>query len=164
MPTSEAAGANEYRCSFCGKPRDQVEHLIRGPGQIAICNVCVGICNEILAERRTGKRLRKKRRRPSGSLRRRKATVVVGSDRAVARVRDEYEAIVRLDNLRLEHLNRSTDPGDHYHSMREYVRERWACAHAVANFAVSTGLISGVQAGEILRDFLDDHPEAVQED
>jgi hypothetical protein len=158
MTGLEAPADSHYRCSFCGNARADVGHLIRGPGQVNICNVCVGYCNAILAERRTGKRLRKRRRRPSGSLRRRTATVVVGSDAAVAQVRDVYEAIVRLGNLRLEHLNRSPDPDDHYHSMREYVRERWACAHTISNFAVRTGLISGVQAGEILQDFLDAYP------
>jgi ClpX C4-type zinc finger protein len=149
-----------YRCSFCGKTGEQVEHLIRGPGRVIICNVCVGWCNAILAERRAGRRLRKRRRRPSGSLRRRRATVVVGSDEAVARVRDEFEAIANLGCLRLHHLNRSPDPAEHYHSMHEYVRELWARAHAVSSFAVSTGLISSTQALEIIQDFLAAHPEA----
>jgi ATP-dependent Clp protease ATP-binding subunit ClpX len=34
--------------SFCGKSHKQVEQLIAGPG-IYICNECVGVCNEILA-------------------------------------------------------------------------------------------------------------------
>jgi ATP-dependent Clp protease ATP-binding subunit ClpX len=37
------------QCSFCGKSHEQVEQLIAGPG-IYICNECVGICNQILAE------------------------------------------------------------------------------------------------------------------
>jgi ATP-dependent Clp protease ATP-binding subunit ClpX len=36
-------------CSFCGKRHDQVRKLIAGPG-VWICNECVGICVEILAE------------------------------------------------------------------------------------------------------------------
>jgi ATP-dependent Clp protease ATP-binding subunit ClpX len=39
----------DLECSFCGKSHKQVEQLIAGPG-IYICNECVGICNEILAE------------------------------------------------------------------------------------------------------------------
>ena len=103
-----------YRCSFCGKAREQVEHIIQGPGRVTICDWCVGLCNALLAERRTGRRLRKRRRRPSGSLRRRKATVVVGSDEAVARVREEYESIASLSRLPLSALNRSPDPAEHY--------------------------------------------------
>jgi ATP-dependent Clp protease ATP-binding subunit ClpX len=36
-------------CSFCGKSHDRVAKLIAGPG-VYICNECVGLCNEILAE------------------------------------------------------------------------------------------------------------------
>ncbi len=37
------------RCSFCGKNRDQVRKLIAGP-TVYICDECVGLCNEIMAE------------------------------------------------------------------------------------------------------------------
>ncbi|MEC4673238.1 MAG: ATP-dependent Clp protease ATP-binding subunit ClpX [Nitrospirota bacterium] len=37
------------RCSFCGKSRDQVRKLIAGP-TVYICEECVGLCNEIMAE------------------------------------------------------------------------------------------------------------------
>jgi ClpX C4-type zinc finger len=36
-------------CSFCGKRQDQVQRLIAGPG-VYICNACISLCNEILAE------------------------------------------------------------------------------------------------------------------
>ncbi|MEE3002799.1 MAG: ATP-dependent Clp protease ATP-binding subunit ClpX [Pseudomonadota bacterium] len=36
-------------CSFCGKTQDQVKKLIAGPS-VFICNECVALCNEILAE------------------------------------------------------------------------------------------------------------------
>ena len=36
-------------CSFCGKPKSEVSSLIAGPG-VYICNECVGLCNEIIAE------------------------------------------------------------------------------------------------------------------
>ncbi len=36
-------------CSFCGKRRDQVRKLIAGPG-VRICDECVALCVEILAE------------------------------------------------------------------------------------------------------------------
>ncbi len=38
-----------FRCSFCGKRRDQVRKLIAGPS-VYICDECVGLCNEIMAE------------------------------------------------------------------------------------------------------------------
>jgi ATP-dependent Clp protease ATP-binding subunit ClpX len=40
----------EYSCSFCGKSQDQVQRLIAGPRGVSICNECVHLCREILAE------------------------------------------------------------------------------------------------------------------
>jgi ATP-dependent Clp protease ATP-binding subunit ClpX len=37
------------RCSFCGKSKDSVRKFISGPS-VYICNECVVLCNEILAE------------------------------------------------------------------------------------------------------------------
>lgn len=37
------------RCSFCGKPQDEVRKLVAGPS-INICDECVAVCNEILAD------------------------------------------------------------------------------------------------------------------
>ncbi len=37
------------RCSFCGKTKDSVKKFISGPS-VYICNECVSLCNEILAE------------------------------------------------------------------------------------------------------------------
>ncbi|PKK39429.1 ATP-dependent Clp protease ATP-binding subunit ClpX [Clostridiaceae bacterium JG1575] len=40
------------RCSFCGKSQDQVERLVAGQG-VYICNNCIELCNDILAEEKT---------------------------------------------------------------------------------------------------------------
>ncbi len=37
-------------CSFCGKPKDIVKNLIAGPNGIYICDECVDICCEVIAE------------------------------------------------------------------------------------------------------------------
>jgi ATP-dependent Clp protease ATP-binding subunit ClpX len=37
------------RCSFCGKSKDSVRKFISGPS-VYICNECIALCNEILAE------------------------------------------------------------------------------------------------------------------
>jgi ATP-dependent Clp protease ATP-binding subunit ClpX len=37
------------RCSFCGKSKESVKKFISGPN-VYICNECVALCNEILAE------------------------------------------------------------------------------------------------------------------
>lgn len=53
------------RCSFCGKNRDQVRKLIAGP-TVYICDECVGLCNEIMAEewQETKEELSSKLRKP----------------------------------------------------------------------------------------------------
>ena len=42
-------GEQHLRCSFCGKPKDSVKKFISGPS-VYICNECISLCNEILAE------------------------------------------------------------------------------------------------------------------
>ena len=37
------------KCSFCGKTQKQVRKLIAGPG-VYICDDCISLCNEIIAE------------------------------------------------------------------------------------------------------------------
>jgi ATP-dependent Clp protease ATP-binding subunit ClpX len=41
--------ASPLKCSFCGKGQDEVKKLIAGPS-VFICNECVDLCNEIIAE------------------------------------------------------------------------------------------------------------------
>ncbi|MEU8004866.1 ATP-dependent Clp protease ATP-binding subunit ClpX [Catellatospora sp. NPDC049111] len=40
-------------CSFCAKTQRQVRKLISGPGQVCICDECVGLCNELIEEEAT---------------------------------------------------------------------------------------------------------------
>lgn len=39
----------QLRCSFCGKPQDQVRRLIAGPN-VYICNECIELCQDIIEE------------------------------------------------------------------------------------------------------------------
>ncbi|MGO1469900.1 MAG: ATP-dependent Clp protease ATP-binding subunit ClpX [Tissierella sp.] len=39
----------QLRCSFCGKPQDQVRRLIAGPN-VYICNECIELCKDIIEE------------------------------------------------------------------------------------------------------------------
>ena len=41
-----------YKCSFCGRSQDEVQRLIAGPPPIFICDECVAICNQVIAEER----------------------------------------------------------------------------------------------------------------
>lgn len=38
------------RCSFCGRSHDEVERLIAGPDNVFICNYCVDLCHNLLAD------------------------------------------------------------------------------------------------------------------
>ena len=44
--------SSKNTCSFCGKEQKEVDKLISGP-QVYICNECIDLCNEILAEEGT---------------------------------------------------------------------------------------------------------------
>lgn len=52
MTTSGDDTQTTYQCSFCGKPQSQVKRLIRGPGSVFICDQCVAVCEQIIAEDR----------------------------------------------------------------------------------------------------------------
>ena len=41
---------DRVRCSFCGKTQDQVRKLIAGSNNVFICDECIELCGEILAE------------------------------------------------------------------------------------------------------------------
>jgi ATP-dependent Clp protease ATP-binding subunit ClpX len=41
---------NNHRCSFCGRNHDEVERLIAGPDNVFICNYCVELCHNLLAD------------------------------------------------------------------------------------------------------------------
>lgn len=43
--------ANERRCAFCGRPRQEVRKLVAGPN-VYICDRCVSVCKQLLADDR----------------------------------------------------------------------------------------------------------------
>jgi ATP-dependent Clp protease ATP-binding subunit ClpX len=50
LPKNPGADARSgLRCSFCDKGDDQVKRLIEGPEKTCICDECVTLCNEIMA-------------------------------------------------------------------------------------------------------------------
>ena len=166
MPSADQHNRDRaYSCSLCGRFDDQVRHLITAPGNLYICDGCVGICNAILARRRNqaDRRPRRIRRRPAKVQSREQSVPAPGSAAAVERVREQYEDIVHLGKLRLEQINRVRHPAEYYCSIQEYVRELWARAGAVSTFAVNVGLVSPDQALQIIQDFLDEHPDIPRE-
>ncbi len=70
------------KCSFCGKSQDEVKKLIAGPS-VFICNECVDLCNEIIAEEWEGSKEAKLPRLPKPSeIKRTLDEYVIGQDRA----------------------------------------------------------------------------------
>lgn len=47
---NNTGGEERVRCSFCGKPQEQVRKLIAGPSGAFICDECVEVCAEIIEE------------------------------------------------------------------------------------------------------------------
>ena len=45
---------DEPRCSFCGRPQDEVQKLIAGPG-VYICDECVAVAQHIIEEEKDGR-------------------------------------------------------------------------------------------------------------
>jgi len=53
-PPREPPLLGDIRCSFCGKPGDKVASIVCGPTtDIAICDECVELCREIIADQTT---------------------------------------------------------------------------------------------------------------
>ena len=50
MARNIIGGGEKIRCSFCGRPQEQVRKLIAGPSGAFICDECVDICAEIIEE------------------------------------------------------------------------------------------------------------------
>ena len=38
------------KCSFCGMQQKKVQYLVLGPGGVNICDECLALCQEIMAE------------------------------------------------------------------------------------------------------------------
>ena len=47
--TTSSKREEELRCNFCGKHRTQVQLLLTG-AHVAICNECVNVCVQMLAQ------------------------------------------------------------------------------------------------------------------
>ena len=48
MPETDRAQL--HFCSFCGKSQDEVRHLIHARNEVFICEECVDLCSDILAD------------------------------------------------------------------------------------------------------------------
>ncbi len=46
------ATSSSLWCSFCHKPKDQVEHLLAGPRGVSMCNTGVDCCQQVMQKER----------------------------------------------------------------------------------------------------------------
>ncbi|MFZ5442755.1 MAG: ATP-dependent Clp protease ATP-binding subunit ClpX [Myxococcota bacterium] len=100
-------------CSFCGKSQKEVKKLIAGP-TVYICDECIGLCNDIIAEeidREESKDTRLRIPRPS-EIKAILDEYVIGQDRAKkvlsVAVHNHYKRIeskVQLDDVELQKSN-----------------------------------------------------------
>ena len=49
------SGQPTYVCSFCARSQEEVQRLIAGPGGVFICDECVALCTQIIAEEQAAK-------------------------------------------------------------------------------------------------------------
>jgi ATP-dependent Clp protease ATP-binding subunit ClpX len=80
---AETTYPREPRCSFCGKDRSEVHRLIEGPGDVFICDECVLLGAEILAEEGLGEAAQTGKMAPG-------QTRTIPSPRAIVEHLDQY--------------------------------------------------------------------------
>ncbi len=80
---AETPDQREPRCSFCGKDRSEVHRLIEGPGDVFICDECVLLGAEILAEEGVGDAVQAGKPTPG-------QTRTIPSPRAIVEHLDQY--------------------------------------------------------------------------
>src|SRR5574339_324393 len=100
-------------CSFCGKSQKEVKKLIAGP-TVYICDECIGLCNDIIAEEIAGEEKREQKLRvprPS-EIKTILDEYVIGQERAkktlAVAVHNHYKRIesrVTIDDVELQKSN-----------------------------------------------------------
>ena len=80
---AETPYTREPRCSFCGKDRSEVHRLIEGPGDVFICDECVLLGAEILAEEGVGEAVQSSKQAPNQHR-------IIPSPRAIVEHLDQY--------------------------------------------------------------------------
>jgi ATP-dependent Clp protease ATP-binding subunit ClpX len=68
-------------CSFCGKGQDEVQRLIAGP-DVYICDECVALCNDIMAQETVSENLEEGRLLPPPEIKEQLDEYVIGQDMA----------------------------------------------------------------------------------
>jgi hypothetical protein len=80
------------------------------------------------------------------------------NQRALAEVNFAYESIAGMTSVPLDVLNRARPEAMRYQSVSQLVQKLTARASAMAALAVTLGLITPDQAGDVIRQFQERHP------
>src|SRR3982075_443593 len=105
-------GNGTLRCSFCGKSQNDVRKLIAGP-TVYICDECIELCNDIIAEEWEEEKSRELRSLPKpAEIKTILDQYVVGQERAkkvlAVAVHNHYKRIeskVSMDDVELQKSN-----------------------------------------------------------
>ena len=73
--------SEDVLCTFCGKSQDEVQRLIAGP-DVYICDECVGLCNEIIAQDYVNESVEEAQLLPPAEIKEALNEYVVGQDMA----------------------------------------------------------------------------------
>jgi len=100
-------------CSFCGKRHDEVNKLIAGPADVNICDECVRLCGEIVAEDRARKGTKRSTKVPTpAEIKTFLDEYVIGQDRAkrilAVGVHNHYKRIAsggEIEGVEIEKAN-----------------------------------------------------------
>jgi ATP-dependent Clp protease ATP-binding subunit ClpX len=79
--SKEKNSNNQLTCSFCGKGQDKVQRLIAGP-DVYICDECVSLCNDILAQDKMSEESREGGLLPPSDIQRSLDEYIVGQEHA----------------------------------------------------------------------------------
>lgn len=102
MAKNKTPLTSELSCSFCGKTQEEVQRLIAGP-EVYICDECVSLCNEIIAQESVTEGLEDGRLLPPQEIKAHLDDYVIGQNHAKrtlsVAVHNHYKRVFFADSL-----------------------------------------------------------------
>jgi len=81
MANKKKGTPSDLNCSFCGKNQEEVQRLIAGP-DVYICDECVSLCNEIIAQESINEDIQEGRLLPPSEIHQKLEDFVIGQNNA----------------------------------------------------------------------------------
>ncbi len=102
MANRKRGAPSDLNCSFCGKNQDEVQRLIAGP-DVYICDECVALCNEIIAQESISEDIQEGRLLPPAELKAKLEDFVIGQEKAkkilAVAVHNHYKRVFFAGNV-----------------------------------------------------------------